>query len=123
MIQRTVSGKVIEKPAAPPRPERKQWEARDEWRQPIVASGEPTDEFPNWKIFRAVDGTAAAELAAAHLVDRYELEGPTTIYVRCLPNGDWVGVRIDVSFTVEVEISARGLAPTLTPRKLRRAKR
>lgn len=124
MIQRTVSGNVIDPKAkaAPKRPELRRWEARDEWGQPVVSCGSPDDEFPIWKMFKAIDGTAAAELAVAYLVDRYQVEGSTYVEVRVLPNGDWVRVDVHVEFSIEVEISARGVAPARRPEKLRPAR-
>ncbi|WP_428303875.1 hypothetical protein [Lacipirellula sp.] len=94
------------------------WVARDEWGTPVVLSGDGDDPDTIGKWFRAVDATAAAELAVEHLCSQGLVEGPTRVEVRCIDTRDapWHLIAVNVWISVEYEVSARGYAK---PEKLK----
>lgn len=128
MIQRTVSGQVIErKPAT--RGEAKQCISCKAWDDMRTHQCPPTwvarDEFGDdvmnrigsaRKRFYGLFAQDAAEAAAEYLFERGEDDAtPITVEVSCVrtatewrPPGDWVRVTVDVA--IEVEFSARPLS-------------
>lgn len=86
------------------------WEARDPWGELIVATGKPTDEWPNAKLFYGVDPAEAAERAVEWLVDRGEVAETCEVEVEKVhpPDGAVFRVRVRVEWSL-YEGEHRGL--------------